>query len=118
MVFPEGTRSKDGQVHRFHKGAFLLAEELGLQELPVFIYGAYDVWPKSERLITEGEITIRIGRRCQEDNHGMRHLFEEELAAMRERLETWAYKSQLEKYQYLYKGWEVWKNRGRKEVSE
>ena len=117
MVFPEGTRSMDGQVHRFHKGAFLLAEELGLPLLPVFIHGAYDVWPKTESLITPGQITVGIGQRCHEDSRAMRRLFEQELAAMRDRLETPEYKSRIEQYQYLYKGREVWRNRPRKEVS-
>ncbi len=116
MVFPEGTRSVDGQVHRFHKGAFLLAEELGLPLLPVFIHGAYDVWPKTESLITGGRITIRIGERCHDDSRGMRRHFEEELSAMRERLETPEYKCRLTKYQYLYKGREVWNGRPGKEA--
>ncbi len=39
VVFPEGTRSTDCSVKRFHKGAFYLAEELGLNIVPVVIYG-------------------------------------------------------------------------------
>lgn len=39
VVFPEGTRSADCQVHRFHKGAFYLAEKLQLDILPVVLYG-------------------------------------------------------------------------------
>src|SRR5690606_1413111 len=35
VVFPEGTRSKDDQIHRFHKGAFFLAEKLSVPMVPV-----------------------------------------------------------------------------------
>lgn len=40
VIFPEGTRSKDGRsLGRFHKGAFYLAEQLGLDIVPILIYG-------------------------------------------------------------------------------
>ena len=35
VVFPEGTRTSDGSVKRFHKGAFYMAEKLGLDILPI-----------------------------------------------------------------------------------
>ncbi len=111
LVFPEGTRTHDGHIGRFHKGAFMLAEELGLPLLPVYIHGAYDVWPRHESLITDGTITIAIGERCQKNNKEMRAQFETEMAAMRERLETPEYKLRLERYNYLYKGREVWQSR-------
>jgi 1-acyl-sn-glycerol-3-phosphate acyltransferase len=41
VVFPEGTRSAEGEgaIGRFHKGAFMLAERLGLDIVPVVLYG-------------------------------------------------------------------------------
>ena len=111
MMFPEGTRTHDGRIGRFHKGAFLLAEELDLDLLPVYIHGLYDVWPRHESLMTEGNVTIAIGERCRKDNKQMRAQFEAELAAMRQRLETPEYRRRLERYNYLYKGREVWRNR-------
>lgn len=39
LVFPEGTRSADMEIHRFHKGAFKIAEELSLDIIPIIIYG-------------------------------------------------------------------------------
>lgn len=38
-IFPEGTRSKDGQIHRFKAGAFELAREAGVEILPVVLDG-------------------------------------------------------------------------------
>jgi len=46
VVFPEGKRSEDGEVHRFHKGAFYLAERLNLPIRPLLIHGAADGVPK------------------------------------------------------------------------
>ncbi len=113
MMFPEGTRTHDGRIGRFHKGAFMLADELGLPLLPVYIHGAYDVWPRHESLITDGTITIAVGERCHKNNKEMRALFESELSTMNERLETKEYKLRLERYNYLYKGREVWQSRPR-----
>lgn len=38
-IFPEGTRTKDGNLRRFHKGAFYIAEQLNLDILPVVMTG-------------------------------------------------------------------------------
>lgn len=42
-IFPEGTRSKDGQVHRFKEGAFRLAQSAGVAVLPVVMEGGQDL---------------------------------------------------------------------------
>jgi 1-acyl-sn-glycerol-3-phosphate acyltransferase len=46
LVFPEGTRSVDGRIGPFHKGAFVLARELGVPILPVVIDGSMAALPK------------------------------------------------------------------------
>jgi 1-acyl-sn-glycerol-3-phosphate acyltransferase len=46
-IFPEGTRSKDGKMHEFKEGAFMLARLTKTAILPVVIDGAYDVIPKN-----------------------------------------------------------------------
>ncbi|MEG0788690.1 MAG: 1-acyl-sn-glycerol-3-phosphate acyltransferase [Alistipes sp.] len=49
VIFPEGTRSKDGRtIGRFHKGAFYLAEQLGLDIVPVLIYGTGMICSKKQ----------------------------------------------------------------------
>lgn len=47
VVFPEGTRSADGAIHRFHKGAFYLAEALNADIVPVVLYGNGRAIPKN-----------------------------------------------------------------------
>lgn len=46
LVFPEGTRSEDGRIGPFQKGAFVLARELGVPVLPVVIDGSGAALPK------------------------------------------------------------------------
>lgn len=47
-VFPEGTRSTDYRIHRFHKGAFKVAEETNAEIIPIAIYGTGDFLKKGE----------------------------------------------------------------------
>ncbi len=42
MIFPEGTRSKDGEIGAFKNGAFILAKEHGFQIQPVVINGGHE----------------------------------------------------------------------------
>ncbi len=42
LIFPEGHRSSDGKIRRFHRGAFYLSEKLKLDILPVLVFGSGD----------------------------------------------------------------------------
>jgi 1-acyl-sn-glycerol-3-phosphate acyltransferase len=55
IVFPEGTRSADGQVGEFKPGSFVLAIEAGLPVVPISIDG-------SRLVMRKGELTARPGR--------------------------------------------------------
>lgn len=52
VVFPEGTRTADCSIHRFHKGAFQLADHLNLDIVPVLIYGTGYISSKSNLSIS------------------------------------------------------------------
>jgi len=60
VAFPEGTRSGTNKIRRFHKGAFYLAEQLGLDILPVLIHGNSEVLPKGSFIIKDGSITLEV----------------------------------------------------------
>lgn len=45
-VFPEGTRSRTGQLGRFKRGAFMIADHMRIPVLPLTIKGTYEVMPK------------------------------------------------------------------------
>ena len=62
-VYPEGTRSPDCTITRFHQGAFYLAKQLHLDILPLVLYGAGKVLPKKEKHLHKWPIRIEIDRR-------------------------------------------------------
>ncbi len=61
MMFPEGTRSKDGRLRSFKHGAFLLAKRCALPVLPIVIEGTGNALPKAG-LVLQGRhpITVRV----------------------------------------------------------
>jgi len=62
-IAPEGTRSRDGKLHRFKKGGFHLAIETGATIVPIGIRGINDVLPSNTiELIINGEIEVHIGK--------------------------------------------------------
>ena len=63
VVYPEGTRSEDCSILRFHQGAFYLAEQLGIDILPTVLYGTGKVLPKTAHHLSKGHIHIAIDRR-------------------------------------------------------
>lgn len=60
VVFPEGTRSKDGTIGRFHKGAFFMAEKFQLPIYPVLISGASRAIPKSTWYVNEATVAVSM----------------------------------------------------------
>ena len=60
VVFPEGSRTKDGRMQRFKKGAFQLSREFQLPIVPITIDGAYAVMKRSAILPTYGHIILTI----------------------------------------------------------
>ncbi|MBX3239224.1 MAG: 1-acyl-sn-glycerol-3-phosphate acyltransferase [Chitinophagaceae bacterium] len=69
-IFPEGTRSPDGNMKRFHKGAFFLAEKFQIDILPVIIHGSGYVMTKRDMLVKNGKITLQFLPRISPDNTG------------------------------------------------
>lgn len=59
-IFPEGTRSKDGEIHRFKHGAFELARQAEVPILPVVLHGT-DTLVKSNRLFNwRNKVSLRV----------------------------------------------------------
>ena len=67
MIFPEGTRSVDGNIGRFHKGAAFLQQALGLDILPILIHGAGDCVTKGDFHFKKGRLTLKILPRIKPD---------------------------------------------------
>lgn len=66
-IFPEGTRSMDCSIGRFHKGAFLLAEKLGADIIPLVLHGAGRALPKKGLYMRCEPITLDIDERINPD---------------------------------------------------
>ncbi|MBR6251241.1 MAG: 1-acyl-sn-glycerol-3-phosphate acyltransferase [Bacteroidales bacterium] len=60
VVFPEGSRSSDLEIHRFHKGAFLLAQSFNLPITPIVIFGNGMIAHKEHFLTRKGLIVNKI----------------------------------------------------------
>ncbi len=58
MVYPEGTRSRDGRLLPFKKGPFYLALETGVPIVPVTILGTETLLPKGKALARPGEVKV------------------------------------------------------------
>jgi len=61
IVFPEGTRSEDGQIQVFKKGGFVLALKGGIPVVPVSISGSRFILRKHDARVIPGKIKIIIG---------------------------------------------------------
>ena len=69
IIFPEGTRSADNKIKRFHKGAFYLAERLKLDIVPILIYGNGLVSSKQQPFyIKKGKLITKVLPRIPHDS--------------------------------------------------
>ena len=111
VIFPEGTRSPDCRIQRFHRGAFLSARELGLPVLPLYIHGFGYALPKKDFLLRKAGLYMEVGKRFEVPEGDLaaftrevRHRYQAEYARIRRERETAAYNAVYVRYQYLYKG--------------
>jgi 1-acyl-sn-glycerol-3-phosphate acyltransferase len=70
VIFPEGTRTKTGELMPFKKGAFRLAAGLGVDIVPVGISGSREMLPRGGWRIRKGRITVRFGEPIPTQGYG------------------------------------------------
>jgi 1-acyl-sn-glycerol-3-phosphate acyltransferase len=115
FVFPEGTRSATDKVQRFHKGAFYIAQELGLDIVPVLLHGVHYTMTKGDWLLKDGALNLyfhnrippadaSFGRTYSERAKGFGRWYRQALAAIKLEKETPAYFREQLLRCYTYKG--------------
>lgn len=61
MIFPEGTRSPDGEIIEFRDGPFKMASDCNVPVIPIVVDGTHRIMPKNANEINfKGELTVRI----------------------------------------------------------
>ena len=61
ILFPEGTRSKDGKVHEFKRGVSIFAMKTKTPILFLFLDGNTRLWPKGAVFAKPGKLTVHVG---------------------------------------------------------
>ena len=61
IIFPEGTRSKDGYIQNFKRGVSLFSEKTTTPLLFVYLEGATTLWPKGAMFPKPGKLTLHVG---------------------------------------------------------
>ena len=88
IIFPEGTRTKDGKMQNFKAGAMVLAIKSGVDIVPVAIKGTYEILPKGKLLINPGNVSIHVGNPIttknytSKDKHGLAKVLQEDVVKL------------------------------------
>ncbi len=60
LIYPEGTRSKDGKLQRLKKGGFFLAVQTGLPIVPVRVSGSHEILPAGSLALQSGRVVVEL----------------------------------------------------------
>lgn len=114
VIFPEGTRTPDGKLKRFKKGAFFLAEQLGADIQPVVLHGTGVCIRKHDLLVNSTTVSIQFlprisvrdtswGNEYQTRCKNITQYFKEAYTALRLRVETPRFFAKKLINNYIYK---------------
>ena len=63
VIFPEGTRTKTGEMGRFKQGAFKIAMDMGLPVVPITLKGFYEAMPRGKAFANpRARVSLHIGK--------------------------------------------------------
>lgn len=69
ISFPEGTRSKTGEIGMFRKGSFLLAQQADIDIVPLYLKGTRPLNPPGSMSFRPSKVTIVVGDRLPIENY-------------------------------------------------
>ena len=61
-IFPEGSRTEDGEIAPLEKGVALIVRRAGVPVVPVAIDGSFAAWPKNRRMFHANQIRLKYGK--------------------------------------------------------
>ena len=61
IVFPEGTRTKDGRIGKIQPGIAMIVRRAGVPVIPAVIEGSYQSWPKGRKVFRAHPIRVMYG---------------------------------------------------------
>jgi 1-acyl-sn-glycerol-3-phosphate acyltransferase len=61
IIFPEGTRSKDGKIQEFKRGVSIFSERTHTPLLFIYIEGNSELWPKGQPIPKPGKLIMHVG---------------------------------------------------------
>lgn len=71
LVFPEGTRSRDGRLQPFKKGVFIMAIKAGAPIVPISVSGSSKIMPKGKFAIRPGRVQITVHSPVSTEGYGL-----------------------------------------------
>ncbi len=72
VIFPEGTRSKDGRLQPFLKGGFTLAVKSQVPIVPISISGTWEIMPPQSRKVRKGDVEVVVGEPIETKGYTMK----------------------------------------------
>lgn len=115
VIFPEGTRSADCSILRFHQGAFKLARELDMDIVPMVLHGVGHYLPKNDFMFRKGRMSLTVlpreeagkydGMELREQASAFRRIIRTEYDRIADSAEDASYFRSLVLYKYAWRGW-------------
>lgn len=77
IIFPEGARTRDGELHEFKKTFAILAKDLNVPIYPFVLKGAYEAFPYNKKFPKRNNVSVQFLERIEPNNKTVEELVEE-----------------------------------------
>lgn len=87
MIFPEGARTRDGELQDFKKTFAILSKELNVPIYPFVIKGAYEAWPINKKFPSKNKLGIKFLKKIEPENKTVEEIILETTNKIKEEIE-------------------------------